>query len=202
MAIGDVYEVVLRGRNNIGEAVYNVLHMRDDGGGESTLATNVLAIVDLLFPGSGNTGVDNLIANQGWFLDEFTTKLISPTQGPLKSHSISPTKTGRGGGGAIYTVAAVCKWLSEIGGRRARGRQFWGPIAEDVYTDGVLSSTPLGYAQAALNAVLAIYGVGGSSSDWSLGVWSKKALEFYQYASGIFRNLSKSQRRRQRGVGA
>lgn len=202
MAIGDVYEIVLRGVNGVGEAVYNVLHMKMTSATPS-VPTMIEDVCALLFPTTGSIGVNMLLPTVDYILAEVSYKLIHPSQGPLNVYPLTTPRAGRAGGTGILTAAAVVKWMTALGGRSARGRSYFGPVSEDCYTSGVMPTTQVGYAQAAINALLAIYGAtGGTSVDWRMVIWSRILDTAYEVTEGIVRNLAKTQRRRQRGVGA
>jgi hypothetical protein len=195
MAANDIFEIVLRGQiANIG-ACYNVFHVRDEGGsgdiaGVPQALLNALDVTNFYL---------SLPDDVTW--GEATYAKIAPGA-PGPQISVAVTKAGTGSLDFIPQQAMVCKWITATGGRSARGRSYFGPLGEGSTTAGRLVDTAYNALQAAADAVVAAYGVGGTeTADFTIGVWSRKLSTFYPITAAAARRIAYTQRRRIPGVG-
>jgi len=197
MAIGDIYEVVMRGSAN-GQAVYNVLHFR----AKSATAVPLLlpqAVGDNLYDVGTLDGVQTLAwSDQTW--PEASIQLISPTLG---AQVVVPLVaiTGNAAGGAVQNAAVVVTWRTALGGRSFRGRSYFGAVDESVMANGLLLTNIRDALQNGITTFLALYGDGGTSADWEFGVWSPLLTTFTPVTAGVIRLPIRSQRRRNVGIG-
>lgn len=194
MATNDIYEVVLRGQVAGVGASYNVFHVRDEGGSHA-IADVAQAILDTWvaeFTGSIPTALS-------W--SEATYAKISPAPaGP--QITVAVTKAGAATGQFVPQCAAVTKWITATGGRSGRGRSYAGPLAEVVLESGYLLAASRDDFQSGADAMVAKYGVGGSSSgDFTFGVWSRKLGLYYPITAAAARSIVYTQRRRIPGRG-
>lgn len=201
MAAGDILEIVLRGAGS-GGAVYNVLHFRDEGG-DGDVPNLIETAVQALMSTSAGVGIDNMLAETQYNLAEVSWQVISPVLGALNVYSLAANRTGEQSTPGHHVTCAVITWLTALGGRSKRGRTFFGPLAEAVVTDGVITTAFLAILNAACDAFTALYAVGGTeTANYTFGVWSRTLTSFEPVISAICRTLARTQRRRQIGVGA
>lgn len=200
MAVGDIYRVVLKGVNKASEATYNVFHFR---GEVSTPDPDALVeeFVDALMSASTDGVLNILPSSDGYTLSEVSYQVISPTLGAAITHTLSSARHGKSGNNGILPACCVVKWTTAAGGRSYRGRSYFGPVAEDIYTDGVIGSAGVTAVGVGCQNVLDLYGPSGSSTDWRLVVWSRKLSVETVVTGFAVRSNAKTQRRRQRGVG-
>lgn len=88
-----------------------------------------------------------------------------------------PTGTSSGsqtGEGLPPQVAQVVTLNTGFSGRRRRGRTYIAGISEQVQDQGLIATATLATNQTSWNTHLGIYGVGGTSPDFELGVWSMR----------------------------
>jgi hypothetical protein len=194
MATNDIYEIVLRGHLGTVGAVYNVFHVRDEGG-SGDIASVPQGILD--------TYTANFLSRlpSALTFPEATYAKISPAPaGP--QISVATTKAGTDGEEYVPNCAYVVKWITATGGRSGRGRTYFGPIPEDRMVNGVLATVSQAYIQEGADALVAAYGVGGSESgDFVFGVWSRKLGLFYPITAAAARANVYSMRTRSVGRG-
>ena len=101
----------------------------------------------------------------------------------------------------MNNVACVVTWRTATGGRSARGRNYFGPVAESVYTNGIIDSSFVTLMQTGVDNFIDIYGLAGSDTDWNFVVWSQLQTVARVVTAGIVRAPGRSQRRRNVGIG-
>lgn len=121
------------------------------------------------------------------------------------------------GANQSLTQAACASLRTALAGRSHRGRQYVPVLTTGAVTDGTILAAAVTVYQNAYNAFKVIYGVGGTSTDYSWGIWSRKLGDIvvgghvtgYNVAAGFFPvnsvhvdNIARVQRRRELGVGA
>ena len=115
------------------------------------------------------------------------------------------------------TTSCVVSLRTALAGRSHRGRQYVPVTATGQITNGVVAAGLVTAFQNAYDAFKAIYGVGGTDTDYQWGVWSRKLGDIvtggvvtgYNVAAGFFPinavradSIARVQRRREVGVGA
>jgi hypothetical protein len=197
MAAGDVYRLTFQG-TFFGEAIYNVLHFEEQAGTPDPLLLPQAA-ADILWESSTADGFQQ-ITPETYTVPECGVQQIDPILGSLTIVSLSGIAGFQGGAG-MNNVAGVVTWRTALGGRSKRGRTYVGPVAEAVYADGIIAGGSVGAWQNGVDAFIAVYGAGGSSTEWRFGVWSGTLTSFQEATAGLCRNEARSQRRRNVGIG-
>jgi hypothetical protein len=80
--------------------------------------------------------------------------------------------TGFGNDATAYQVAAVISWRSGIPGRRFRGRNYHGPLSEDLVANGSLSAEAITRCNTFVTSMLTNYIEGIGTSAFTMGVIS------------------------------
>jgi len=197
--MADITEVILKGAC-AGQAIYNVLHFRNNG--DLALSTFITAL------GIGTGGLINTIAaalcNDYTISSILTRANIDTTPGPQLETGLGTTITG----GVAETsshlpTSAVIKWLTDVGGRSGRGRSYFGPLASSRVVDGNLHNDQIAPMQDIIDTILGTFMVTGGdyNGNWEFGVWSRVLSAFNPVTGGVKRTQAKTQRRRQLGVG-
>lgn len=110
------------------------------------------------------------------------------------------------------TLCEVMTIYSERGGRRGRGRVYWGGADQSANAPsaGIWNPTQTAKTQALANALAARYITATPTPRWYLGVWSRAAgplqppwttSQFARATALSVRTIIRTQRRRQVGVG-
>jgi hypothetical protein len=197
--MADIVEAIIKGAC-VGQAVYNVLHFRNNGDlALATLATALEAGGALSFM---NEMMD-------FICDDYTVSSllcrsnIDTTPGPQVEVPFSVTYTGQAASAGTLTASALIKWVTAVGGRSGRGRTYFGPTAQAGVADGNLSSGVFTDLQDLANRMFSIFTTGGEdyNGNWEFGIWSPTLAAFNPMLQGIPRLAAKTQRRRQLGVG-
>lgn len=204
MAVGDVVQVNILG-TLVGQLIEYVLHFRAKNGTATIpgLVTDLQAgaLKDLVTQGKS----DGLV-----FAQLKLTSLVPYGTAPAFV-TLSPNWPGLSAGDPLPPQCAqvVTKYTGLIG-RRRRGRLYLAGGREADQAGGVWAAGNVTAVQGYADALLAVFGTGGSS-NWQLAVWSRvvagaappfnaTAAEIVQ--SLLVRNLVETQRRRAIGRGA
>lgn len=104
--------------------------------------------------------------------------------------------------------AAVISWRTALAGRSYHGRSYIAGLPETRQSAGTIDATGLSNLTAFVNQMIAVFGVGGTNTDWQFGVISRIAGGVPRAApiitdvtAGIPRATVYTQRRRTLGVG-
>lgn len=197
--MADITEVILKGAC-VGQAVYNVLHFRNNG--DLALSTLITAF------GIGTGGLINTIALfncSDYSISSILSRAnIDTTPGPQIETGLGTTISGGGGDTAASLPASgVIKWLTAVGGRSGRGRSYFGPAPQEQMEDGLFLSASITKLQDIIDAMLGTFSVDGGdyNGNWEFGIWSNVLSAFNPVVGGVKRSEIKTQRRRQLGVG-
>lgn len=98
--------------------------------------------------------------------------------------------------------AAIVSWRTGYAGRSYRGRSYLPAFCEGAQTQGYLVAGTVTALTGYLDTFLALYGVGGTDTNWQLGIWSDKLAVFTPVTSYLLRSTMGTQRRRRPGVGS
>ena len=210
MALGDVYRSAVSGTIADQEWV-NTLYFKQLSAGGDLGGLND-AILSTIY--------DAMITHEAstWKVLEVTTSQLKVGGGEQLITSSAIVGTSSSNSPGDTTKTAVASFRTSLIGRSHRGRNYFPMLNSGNVVSGQLVSgykTPL---LAAYNAFLAIYGVGGTDTDYAWVVWSRKLGETldsgghvtaYDFTTGAFPvNLVKVDsvarviRRREVGVGA
>jgi len=199
MAAGDIWEIIIRGVC-ASQAILNVLHFRD-----------VIGDADLDDWASHfeDTGVQPPLTEMlGLLCDDYhvqeylMTKVFPLPRGPQISH-VSDQTAGVQGSAEALPTSLVIKWVTAVGGRSGRGRSYLGPLSSAQGEDGVIAGTTVTQAGDYVARMLEVFNPAGALYDghWTFVIWSPTLSVANNVTGGIPRNLFKTQRRRQIGVG-
>jgi len=201
MAAGDVYEFIIDALCQ-GQHILNVLHFQDVVG-----AGDLADLIDH-FQGTGAAAgepvkelTDFLCAD--YSIDQYLAAKVSPLpRGPQFQFGGDAQAGQRGTAGHLPT-SVVTKWTTATGGRSGRGRNYWGPIAQADVTDGVVAGAIQPEITAFTDAMMDVFSAAGAGYDghWLFGVYSKVLDDFFPILGYAIRTFTKTQRRRQIGVG-
>jgi hypothetical protein len=203
MAVGDIYEIILKGAC-AGQAIYQVWHMQD------ALGTGDLVDLKDHLEDTGNPSTFSIlqdisrIACSDWSIDSFlATKIFPLPKGPQIEQALDNEVVGTLSSASSLAATAVIKWVTAVGGRSGRGRTYFPPPGFDSYVDGLVSGTMVTRMNALVTDMLDLFNTAGAGYDgsWIFGIWSKLNEEFNMVTGGIPRDALKTQRRRQLGVG-
>lgn len=153
-----------------------------------------------------------------WLIADITLTEQIPGGGTQLTTTYNTPGTNTANASAI-TTAGVASLRTALSGRSHRGRNYFPVCSPGVVQNGYFTPTDLATLQAAYDAFVAIYGVGGTDTDYTWGVWSRKlgdvytgtppVLTSYNVAAGFFPinavkvdNVARVQRRREVGVGS
>jgi len=151
-----------------------------------------------------------------WKIDDITLSELVVGGGEQLIVTSTTVGTNAGAQGAT-TNAMVGSFRTALAGRSHRGRNYVPIDIQLGVASGIIGAAAVTAYTNALNAFLAIYGQGGTDTDYSWGIWSRKLGETldgsghvtaYNPAAGFFvvnhikvDNISRVQRRREAGVG-
>lgn len=197
--MSDITEVILKGSCD-GQAIYNVLHFRNNG--DLAISTLITAF------NIGAAGLINEWANvacTGYAISSILSRSgIDTTPGPQIETSLGTTVTGGAGdiAGAL-PASGVIKWLTATGGRSGRGRSYLGPLGQELVANGLITAGSLTNMQDVVDIMNGTFNVAGGdyNGNWEFGIWSRVLSQFFPVVDGVVRNAVKTQRRRQLGVG-
>lgn len=208
MAVNDVAQVRVIG-SFLGQQLNVVLHFRfkSAGAGLTALLAELEATTTTfrdMFTASGST-VASYTELQG--------QMLIPYGAASQALAISPVWAGADASQPMPPQAAmVATKRTDLIGRSRRGRIYWGGFGVNAQAGtGLWTTTAVAARQTAMNNMGAVYGEGGSSADYEMGVWSRTLagptppFSFAAYQaldSVIVRPTIRTQRRRQVGVGS
>jgi hypothetical protein len=163
MAIGDIFEVVMKGEMD-GNVTNNIFHFKANSVG----ADNVAAIdaIKTCFASALGSALSN-----NWIPTTISAKRIYPTIGPEEFDDYGDV-TPAGGDGLPSMNAAVISWVTAHGGKSGRGRTFIAGIPQVSQSGGELEAAFVSVLASFLVCLLTTYGHSGT--DLSLGVLSRK----------------------------
>lgn len=187
MAVDDVYMLAIEAVLN-GRPVVNTFAFRRKSATAIT-AANLTTLADALVTRINNAQVDDL-QWLTWRATEvrgagatYSTTAPFLTTTVAYSGTITGTPTGELTGTPLpNNVALVVKVQSDQSGRRRQGRFFIGGIPEVWVDDNSLfNSTQLATLQTQLDFLEAAYKVGGTDTDWEMGVYSMRTATNAKY---------------------
>jgi len=181
MATGDVYLCAIRAVQN-GQPVVSTWALRREVSPEPAAAdfTSILTSVKNLLR---LQQVDDLVYVDWTALQVRGAGVTYNTSAPFRVSTVSYSGALTGTLPGLLTAepeamqaAMVLSLTTAQSGRRRRGRVFMGGIAvTQVADDGTLDNTNRTNAQTATaDAIVALLGPSGTSTDWRLGVWSDR----------------------------
>jgi hypothetical protein len=169
-----------------GQETVNVLHFATNsalGGGADValliaLAAAIMQCVEtVLLPA----------VTQDWNVTDVETQYVGTVTGGTTTDPTVVTPTGSGVGQLAPTsvsfAAALMQLRSGVAGRRGRGRCFLPPPGEAQIANSTIDDPTLTLFVAFMNCLLGKFTGVGATTDWRLGVYSRKG------ASGIFSNF-------------
>lgn len=172
-----------------GQQTVNVLHFATNsalGGGADValllaLAAAIMQCVEtVLLPA----------VSQDWRVTDVETQYIGTVTGGATTDPTIVTPTGNGigtsGPTSVSFAAALMQLRSGLHGRNGRGRVFLPPPGETNCVNSTIDDPGLALFVAFMNCLLGKFVGSGATTDWRLGVYSKKL------SGGIFGNFDGS----------
>lgn len=206
MAFNDIYRLRIY-QTMHGAQVVNVMHFvcNDPAPVDQSLALANDFVTNL------TTSLKNRAANAVAFNYVEVQKIVPFSGGPATVNFPGGTVGGVVGNSISATLAEVVTIYSERGGRRGRGRVFLPPpeTSTSSAVNGQWVAAQTTRTQTWINAMMARY-VTPVGSTFALGVWSRRSGpvmppwttdQFSRATAMIARNIIRTQRRRQVGVG-
>ena len=158
------------------------------------------------------------MSSANWTLDDITLseQIVGGGEQLVTTYALAGTNANAN---QNLTTCAVATFRTALAGRSHRGRNYVPILSYNVIDDGLIGASFRTALQDAYDAFTAIYGVGGTDTDYQWGVWSRKLGETlsgspphvtaYDVAAGFFpivsvnvTNVVRQQRRREYGVGS
>jgi len=196
--MADIAEVILKGAC-VGQAIYNVLHFKNNG----DLAFSDLASdMQVGAPNSLLGAIMTVLCSDYTISSLLCRANIDTTPGPQVEVGLGTTLTGTGGDtAAALPASGVIKWLTAVGGRSGRGRNYFGPLPQESMADGLY--TVPDNLTGVINQMKERFTAAGVNynGNWDFGIWSNVLSAFNPMVDGVRRVEIKTQRRRQLGVG-
>ena len=125
-----------------------------------------------------------------WNVTDVETQYIGTVTGGTTTDPVVATPVGAGvgqlGPTSVSFAAALMQLRTGVAGKRGRGRSFLPPPGEAQIANSTIDDPTLTLFVAMLNCILGKFTGVGATTDWRLGVYSRKQ------ASGLFSNFDAS----------
>lgn len=196
MAVNDIWRVSLVGSHSGTEIAVMTSHWRLKSGVGTFAALAALLKVGL---------IDNFKTQQAttfrW--DMINGLKISPLPKQSATYTTGfPVAGTLAGDEMAHQVAMIMSLRTANAGRSYRGRMFMPACVEGQMTSGIFDAGGVTAMQAAMTAVVGVYGSGGTDPDYEWVVWSDRLSTYTPITAVIVRNNPGTIRRRRIGVGA
>jgi hypothetical protein len=200
MAAGDAFQWVAKGQC-LGQDVYNVYCAIEGASSPTSLDDWIFGFLELLMVGVTSPGINGLLP-VAYTVSEAAWRPLPLVPGGGEIAFSFSSLGGVADGAEIMQASAVAKLLTPQGGRRGRGRKYFGPLASAILDNGQLTANAFAAFTDSMNEMLAAYGQGGGADDsYTWGIWSDVNQAAYPITGIVPNQIVYTQRRRVIGVG-
>jgi hypothetical protein len=200
MAEGDAFQWVAKGQC-LGQDVFNVYCAIEGSDVDLSINDWIYAFLQLLMIGVTSPGLNNLIP-EAYTVGEAAYRPLPLVPGGGEVAFSFAALGGAASGEEVMQGSMVAKLLTATGGRRGRGRKYFGPVSTANMVDGQLGSSAYAVFQDVMEEMLGAFGVGGGGNpSYTWGVWSEVDGVAHPITGIVANQVIYTQRRRVIGVG-